>query len=169
MTSSCESILTGFYLLAKEDHRDRRLESILAEDERWLENASDYIQSMFPCYLRSQFNDYALSSTNEVQETFILSAINRMLRFYGYARDAAGRGERIIKTPDWKTRSLNWFTPGGNNHLWVSRMFRLLTLLGRLPLASACCDRVVSDSKVMPGAIPTETLEFWNEAVETVP
>ncbi len=112
------------------DHRGRTQASILARDDRWLEQTHDYIQWLFPLPEASPYNpmapvlvadDIAAFRDDAELRTGLLRGFRRMLRFYGFkhaphlmppAADAA------------------WITPHNHNFLRISRILRSLALLG---------------------------------------
>lgn len=170
--------ILNFYLGTGSDHMGRRLDEILGKDDRWLERTHDYIQWLFPLYVRSQFNDHAPILTDEVREVFIDAnhpdhhelqkhfgrAIQRMLAFYGYFNSPLSP-DVVEPTGEWKNKADNWLSDGNHNYLRMTRMLRCMTLLGHHRLALSFRDALLDAASIHLDEVSNRTVGFWNEAV----
>ena len=171
-------LILDFFLGTGSDHIGRSLESILRKNDRWLEQTHDYIQWLFPLYVGSQFNPNAPILTDEVREIFntfshpdypvlhknFLSAIQRMLAFYGYFNGTLNP-DQVEPTGEWRNKADNWLSDGNHNYMRITRMLRCMTLLGRHQLAVSFRDALLDTASVHPETISQRTIGFWNEAV----
>ena len=58
-TTGNADLILDFYRSTGTDHRGRTLSQIPQKSDRWLEETHDYIQWLFPLYVRSKFNPHA--------------------------------------------------------------------------------------------------------------
>jgi len=181
MTLSENQLLLDFHLGSGADHRGRTLLQIVQKSDRWLEETHDYIQWLFPLYVRSQFNPDAPLLTDEIRAAFtdpgnpdraVLqqnfgSAIYRMLVFYGYSFSPGSTD--VSPTGEWRDKADNWLTDGNHNFMRMTRMLRSMMLLGRQELACSFHECLLAAARANATAISKRTLAFWEEAVSTVP
>jgi len=174
--------IISFYLGAGTDHMGRSLETIVRQDDCWLERTHDYIQWLFPLYVSSQFNPNAPTLTDEVREIFntpfhqdypvlhrnFATTIQRMLLFYGYCNSSLNP-DQVEPTAEWRNKANNWLTPGNHNHLRITRTLRSMTLLGRQELARSFHERLLAAARVHSTMISKRTIAFWDKAVSTIP
>lgn len=173
-----EPLILRFYLDKCADHRGRTLSEILQKSDRWLEETHDYIQWLFPLYVRSKHNSHAPLLTDEVKEAFINpaaadysmlqqnfgQAIYRMLVFYGCSFDPLAP-DVVSPTGEWSDKSKNWLTDGNHNFMRISRILRSMTLLSRQELARSFHSVLVAAARAHPKIISKRTLWFWNDAI----
>jgi hypothetical protein len=176
-----EHPILGFYRGTGTDHKGRTLSEILQKSDRWLEETHDYIQWLFPLYASSQFNPHAPLLTDEVRAAFtdpahtnqktlqqnFGSAIYRMLAFYGYS--FSPDTDDMSPTCDWQDKADNWLRDGNHNFMRMTRMLRSMMLLGRESLARSFHECLTAAARVHPTIISQRTVNFWNEAVATIP
>jgi hypothetical protein len=179
-TSSAEDGILKFYYGTGPDHRGRTLSKILRKPDRWLEETHDYIQWLFPLYVRSKFNPHAPLLTDEVRAAFtdpagadyvllqqnFSHAIYRMLIFYGYSFSPLAP-DVVSPTGEWADKSQNWLTDGNHNFMRITRMLRSMTLLGRQELALSFHSVVAAAARAHPKIISTRTLSFWAGAIKS--
>lgn len=129
--------LVNFYRGISTDHRGRMLSQVIQKSDRWLEETHDYIQWLFPLYVRSKFNPNAPLLTDEIREAFtnpagadyltlqqsFSQAIYRMLIFYGYSFSPLAP-DVVSPTGEWADKSQNWLTDGNHNFMRITRMLR---------------------------------------------
>ena len=170
-----------FYNGTGTDHQGRTLSQIVQKSDRWLEETHDYIQWLFPLYVRSQFNPDTPLLTDEVRAAFtdpenpnqaviqqnFGSAIYRMLVFYGYSFSPGSTD--VSPTGEWRDKADNWLTEGNHNFMRMSRMLRSMMLLGWQQLARSFYECLLAAARANSTAISKRTLAFWEEAVSTVP
>jgi hypothetical protein len=175
-------LILDFYLGTGTDHMGRCLDEILRRDDRWLERTHDYIQWIFPLHVGSQFNPNAPLLSDEVREAFLDAAnpdnavlqknfgttIQRMLAFYGYFNGLLNP-DHVEPFGEWRSKADNWLSDGNHNYLRITRMLRCMTLLGRHNLALSFRDALLDAASVYANQISRRTINFWNEAVDTVP
>ncbi len=181
MNTNDSPLILAFFLGSGTDDRGRKLSQIVQKSDRWLEETHDYIQWLFPLYVRSRFNPDAPLLTDEVRVAFtnpenpnraVLqqnfgSAIYRMLAFYGYSFSPGSTD--VSPTGEWRDRADNWLTDGNHNFMRMTRVLRSMMLLGRQELARSFHECLLSAARVHPTVISKRTLAFWEEAVSTVP
>ena len=172
--------ILSFYRGHGTDHRSRALSQIVQISDRWLEETHDYIQWLFPLYVRSQFNPHAPLLNDEVRSAFtdpasrdraalqrnFGAAIYRMLVFYGYSVSPVAPDD-VSPTGEWRAKADNWLTGGNHNFLRITRMLRSMMLLGREPLARSFHACLIAVARAHPTIISQRTVGFWNEAVES--
>jgi hypothetical protein len=172
------NLILHFYRGSGTDHRGRRLSQILQKSDRWLEETHDYIQWLFPLYVRSKFNPQAPLLTDEVREAFtnpagahysilqqnFSQAIYRMLIFYGYSFSPLA-ADVVSPIGEWADKAENWLTDGNHNFMRITRMLRSMMLLGRQELARSFHSVLVAAARAHPKIISKRTLSFWDEAI----
>lgn len=118
-------LIFDFYRAVGTDHRGRTLSQILQKSDRWLEETHDYIQWLFPLYVRSKFNPHAPLLTDEARRAFtdpagadystvqqnFSQAIYRMLIFYGYSFSPLAP-DVVSPTGEWADKAENWLQTG---------------------------------------------------------
>ncbi|MGE0726107.1 MAG: opioid growth factor receptor-related protein [Alphaproteobacteria bacterium] len=158
--------LIAFYEGAGTDHAGRRIDAVLAFDDRRLEGVHDYIQWLFPLPEASRFNPEAPVLTAAAAAAFrgrpdlqdrVRAVLDRMLAFYGLRRE----GETILGDGMADGVPAHWLTPGNHNHLRLSRIVRFLVHAGMDGLAAALRDRLVALADAMPGRVSVETRRHW--------
>lgn len=167
--------IVAFYEQTLPDDRGRFLEDILQFPDARLESVHDFIQWLFPLREPSGANSDAPRLDDAAIEQFrmradlrdnLVRALDRMLAFYGFARD----GDRIVKSDDF-TRHAHWITPGNHNHLRLTRMLKSLTVLGNQSLARSLYECLLSvyDDERRSGrdGITPQTFTFWEDAVRS--
>jgi Opioid growth factor receptor (OGFr) conserved region len=174
------TLILDFYGGHGIDHRGRTLTQILQKSDRWLEETHDYIQWLFPLYVRSEFNPHAPLLTDDARNAFLnrdhsdnarlqrnfAAAIQRMLIFYGYFNGPL-TPDRVDPTGEWSDKAENWLTDGNHNFLRMTRMLRCMTLLGREALARSFHGCLIAAARAHPRIISERTIDFWDEAVRT--
>ena len=166
-----DSPLVRFYRGDAPDARGRTLEDILAWDDGQLEAVHDYIQWLFPLDEPSRFNRDAPLLTAADRLAFrqptvagnLRRALDRMLAFYGFARDRSAANPRIVRSAQWKERSPEWLHAGNHNLLRLTRMIRSLALLGEVDLATALYAALRQECE---GRVSAVTIEYWKEATD---
>jgi hypothetical protein len=155
------------------DHRGRTLSEILAWDDDALEQEHDFIQWLFPLADRSGANpDAPVLTSDEIQrfqqspeaQGRILSALRRMLSFYGLTMQEGADQIRVIRSAGFAKRKQNWITPFNHNYLRVTRILKSLRLLGLPGHASAffeCLAAIYAENRP---AIGEKTFDFWKNA-----
>jgi opioid growth factor receptor-like protein len=176
------ALILSFYIGTGKDHRGRMLSQILQKSDRWLEETHDYIQWLFPLYVRSKFNPNAPLLTDEVRAAFADSngadypvlqqnfsrAIYRMLVFYGYSVSPLAP-DVVSPTGEWADKAQNWMTDGNHNFMRITRMLRSMTLLGRQELATSFHSVLTAAARAHPKIISKRTLSFWDAAIAIAP
>jgi hypothetical protein len=166
-----DSPLVRFYRGDAPDVRGRTLDDILAWDDEQLETVHDYIQWLFPLDEPSRFNRDAPLLTAADRLAFrqptvagnLRRALDRMLAFYGFARDRLAANPRIVRSAQWKERSPEWLHAGNHNLLRLTRMIRSLALLGEVDLATALYAALRLECE---GRVSSVTIEYWKEATD---
>jgi hypothetical protein len=133
------NLILHFYRGSGTDHRGRRLSQILQKSDRWLEETHDYIQWLFPLYVR-------------------------MLIFYGYSFSPLA-ADVVSPIGEWADKAENWLTDGNHNFMRITRMLRSMMLLGRQELARSFHSVLVAAARAHPKIISKRTLSFWDEAI----
>ena len=165
------SRVVRFYRGESPDARGRTLDAILAWDDAQLEAVHDYIQWLFPLDEPSRFNPDAPLLTPADREAFrhdplaanLRRSLDRMLAFYGLTLEPSEGRPRIVRSPDWGDRSLQWLHPGNHNLLRLSRIIRSLALLGQGHLAEALYSALRKEAE---GRVTAVTLGYWKEATD---
>lgn len=140
------------------DQTGRTMDEILAWDDDRLERVHDYIQWLFPIPSGSGVNPDApvLDPTTAAEAARspdrILRALDRMLAFYGFARDGDEIGPHDgVRRP--------WMAPRDHNHLRLTRILTHLREVGLHPLARSLQHRILE----VEG--PSErSHSFWRQA-----
>ena len=129
--------LVAFFRGTGTDHRGRRLDDVLARDDRWLETTHDFVQWLFPLRTPSgvlpgaPLLDDATEAAfrgDEALQRNLGRAFARMLRFYGFERRDDGTVEPAA---DFDERAPDWFHADTHNGLRISRILGSLSRLGR--------------------------------------
>jgi hypothetical protein len=181
-TTEDADLILDFYRSTGTDHRGRTLSRILQKSDRWLEETHDYIQWLFPLYVRSKFNPHAPLLTDEVRAAFADSdgadyallqqnfsrAIYRMLVFYGYSVSPLVP-DMVSPTGEWADKAENWLTDGNHNFMRITRMLRCMTLLGRGEVARSFHSVLTAAARAHPKIISKRTLSFWDAAITIAP
>ena len=167
--------IVAFYEGTATDDRGRFLDEILRFDDAKLEDVHDFIQWLFPLPERSGANpsapildDFAIDAFHQRPElrAALRRSLDRMLAFYGFEWD----GDRVVRAPSFAQRSRNWLHSGNHNHLRLTRILRLLTVLGEPKLARNLLEMLagVYDEERRTGRnrITQRSFEFWKRAVE---
>jgi hypothetical protein len=166
MTSALN--LIAFYRGEEPNNNGVTLDQILSWDDARLESVHNYIQWIFPTDFRSGPNPTAPVLDADAIEVFrndpvlkfrVLSALRRMLSFYGLQRDE-GTG-RISRGPNFAPRLENFLT-NTHNFSRISRILRSLNLLG-LDRESRALWEIMLDiyNHEGRGRIPVETTDHW--------
>jgi hypothetical protein len=141
-----DSTLLRFYRGDGPDSEGRRLDEILAWDDRLLEGVHDYIQWLFPLDEPSAFNSNAPLITQSDREAFgtdpalamnVRRAFSRILAFYGFRLVETGGTASIEHAETWEVRSRTWLHRHNHNYLRLTRIMKSLTLLGQPAMARA--------------------------------
>jgi hypothetical protein len=89
-----------------------------------------------------------------------------MLKFYGLESVESKSGSlKIVKSPEFASKSQNWLEPRNHNHL---RLTRIMTSAGFLGLQEcskailACLEKIVEE---FPQGFSEQTVQIWREAV----
>jgi hypothetical protein len=155
------------------DDRQRTLDQILAQPDRWLEHEHDYIQWVFPTAARSSVNPSAPLITADTAAAFaadpalrerLRAAFVRMLSFYGLRlRD----GNVEIDPERFAVRSAAWLRPYNHNHLRLTRIMQSLAALGLRGEAQSLQRCLLTDvtTPEPSGLVARETLDYWRDAV----
>lgn len=150
MASAIQAFLEGTGV----DHRGRRIEDVLAFDDRMLESVHDYIQWLFPLPEASAFNPFApvlsmsdvaaLKASSSAQSNLVAAA-QRMERFY--------------------QRNSKWLTAHDHNHLRITRIIRSLSLLAGSEEAHHFYDAIERMVAAAGGPVAMEARRYWSEAL----
>lgn len=163
-------LLVPFYSAKGADIEGRTFDSILAQNDDWLEKQHDYIQWLFPTKAQSRFNKKApviddatapLLYQNPHCKANVKRAFSRMLAFYGLQK-SPDNTNAITRSVHFKERSAVWLTSHNHNFSRISRILQCLTAFGMGDTANAF-RKVLSDICEKEGReiIPTETRHFW--------
>lgn len=166
--------LLPFYRGEAPDARGRMLAGILAWDDAQLEIVHNYIQWLFPLPERSAFNpaapiltpdDIAAFGADRRLRANLLTALRRMLAFYGLSLNETGSGPMVRRAPDFAHQTGNWLKPGNHNLLRLTRIMRSLASLG-LPDHARALQSTLLDIAANEGcdAVSETTLAYWRDA-----
>jgi hypothetical protein len=166
--------IRGFYSGERPDSSGRYIEEIWAFTDHQLEYTHDYIQWLFPLGTRSRFNPDAPLLTQQTilafrRSEFLKSRLKRsielMLKFYGLQSVESKIGSlKIVKSPEFGSKSLNWLELQNHNHL---RLTRIMTSAGFLGLRYysmamlACLEEIAAEH---PEGFSAQTLQIWRDA-----
>lgn len=162
--------LTSFYTQDGEDIEGRTLDSILNQNDRWLEATHNYIQWLFPLKESSMHNPRApVLDENTVQNLRndsiarqnALRVFDRMLSFYGLRRD----GEGVEKAENWEERQVNWVTPYNHNYLRITRILKFMSFMGFSHEVRGLFSQLTQIYQENSEKIGTSTYTFWRNAV----
>lgn len=169
-----DSRLLRFYRGDGPDSEGRRLDQILAWDDRLLEGVHDYIQWLFPLDEQSAFNadaplltpadGIAFASDAALGEN-IKRAFLRMLTFYGFRLVDSSDRMTVERGDTWSVRSTTWLRPHNHNFLRQTRIIKSLTLLGQPTLARAFGEALLKEYDLAPAVIGATTAGYWRDAV----
>jgi len=160
--------IVSFYKGLTPDAFGRRITDIWAFSDPQLEDVHNYIQRLFPNRVPSAFVNAPLLDDATVQAFHededlrrrLLSSLDRMLRFYGLARE----GERVERSADFAVKARSWLTPYNHNFLRITRILLCLKELGLGPWADAffrCLEEIHAEYR----EIGSETFRYWHNAV----
>jgi hypothetical protein len=165
--------LVAFYRDGERDDRGRTLSEILAWPDEDLEDIHDFIQWLFPLPEPSGANpsaptldadDIAEFHTTPVMRQRLRQALDRMLHFYGLARDQQSPAPAIVRAPNFRDRAENWLRPMNHNHLRLTRILRSTLLLGLEAESKALFDALNAIYREFPTHISARTHAFWSDA-----
>jgi len=163
-----------FYRGDGPDSEGRRLDEILAWDDRFLEGVHDYIQWLFPLDEPSAFNldapliapsDRAAFATDPGLAGNVRRAFSRMLAFYGFRLVETGTTIQVERTEIWPSRSAVWLRPHNHNFLRQTRIIKSLVLLGQPMLARAFGEALLKEYESAPAVIGPTTAGYWKDAL----
>lgn len=163
------SHLVDFYLGYRHDHRGRLIEQIWSYDHRALEGNHDYIQWLFPSWMRSQISSAAPLLNEKIQQEFcsdpelqtrLLESLDLMLDFYGLART----DDAICRATHFEDRASNWLSPGNHNHLRLTRILGALWTLGCETQAQQLYRCLESIAEEFSSCVTEKTRAYWAEA-----
>ena len=162
--------MVAFYRGEAPDYKGRTLEALWGWDDGRLEDVHDYIQVLFPLKEPSLFNSrapllddasVAAFRADERVRANLLRSFERMLRFYGFRRDAA-TGE-VVEAENFADRAREWLTPGDHNHLRITRILKCLSACGLGAEAAAFQKRLLAVAG--PGRVSAESVYYWRNAL----
>ena len=163
-----------FYRGDGPDSEGRRLDEILAWDDRLLEGVHDYIQWLFPLNEPSAFNadaplvrpaDRIAFASDSALGGNVKRAFLRMLAFYGF-RLVESTGATVVERGEtWVSRSTAWLRPHNHNFLRQTRIVKSLTLLGQPMLARAFGEALLKEYEHAPAVIGSTTASYWKDAL----
>lgn len=152
-------ILKEFLLNKGTDHKNRKLDFILKQDNEWLEKTHDYIQYVFPNNIRSSFNYNApiitekqaakLAQDKTIQESLIKS----LIRFKDFF-------ELDAEKP-------HWITPNNHNYLRLTRVLITCNLFKRYADANKLFNYLTGFYSKYPDIIGSTTFGYWERAAFT--
>jgi hypothetical protein len=170
------SQLIDFYAGVGADHRGRTLDEILARDDDWLERTHDYIQWLFPLVEPSRFNPDAPLLTDADRAQFqrrpelranMERVLQRMMRFYGFSVDDAGKEGRAVQIVPLSAAGRQWLSPGNHNYLRITRILTSLRLVSLNAWAEAFFAGLSPFYQEQTSLIGAETFAYWKRAVES--
>ncbi len=166
--------IRAFYSGERPDSSGRYIDEIWALTDHQLEYIHDYIQWLFPLGTRSRFNPDAPLLTQQTilafrRSEFLRSRLKRsielMLKFYGLQSVESKSGSlKIVKSPEFGSKSLNWLKRENHNHL---RLTRIMTSAGFLGLRDystamlACLEEIATE---FPEGFSAQTIQIWRAA-----
>lgn len=166
--------IRAFYSGERPDSSGRYIEEIWAFTDHQLEYIHDYIQWLFPLGTRSRFNPDAPLLTQQTilafrRSGFLRSRLKRsielMLKYYGLQSVESKSGSlKIVKSPEFGSKSLNWLKRENHNHL---RLTRIMTSAGFLGLRDystailACLEEIATE---FPEGFSAQTIQIWRAA-----
>lgn len=178
-TNPSTSPIIRFYdpTLQAPDSEGRTLNSILAWDDRKLEQCHNYIQWLFPLPERSSMSYsapvisrstfHAFRTRSELRDR-MRDSLKRICRFYGFDFQASNEfeGVRIDSLQDRDLlRATNWVSGFTHNHLRITRIIRSLRVLG-LEAEARDFFRAVKNVYDTTGRIGARSLMYWTRAME---
>ena len=157
--------LLDFFDGTGRDGAGRTHADILALSDEELQRHHDFVQWLFPNPKPSPVNPSAPVLTPEAARAIAdsparkaraIAGFDRMLAFYGFARDGDGVG------PHDGVRN-HWLRPGDHNHLRITRILTFLGAIGEKKLAEAWLARL---EDLPRETVSPATRDFWRSAVE---
>lgn len=171
-----QSPLVRFYdpSISAADAKGRTLTSILAWDDRTLEDCHDYIQFLFPLPEGSAFNWSAPIIDRATFEAFrsrpelqacLRSSLVRILRFYGFLLADKDRKVKVLPGRNFSPAYKNWVKQSDHNHLRITRIIRSLRVLGLEEEVEAFFAALTDIyTQQYPGRIGSNSMKFWTRA-----
>lgn len=159
--------ITDFYRGGTPDMRGRTLEEILDWDDGTLEDAHDYIQTLFPLpepgvAAAPLLDDEVIAAfrADPALRANLRRSLERMLRFYGFRPT----GEAVVRGEDFEPRADGWLVIGDHNFLRITRILRSCTLLGLEAEARAFLTALEDVYSERADTIGERTMAFWRGA-----
>jgi len=163
------SEIEEFYRGMTPDGSGRLIEEVWQMSHAELERTHDYIQWLFPTWVRSKFVPDAPVLDLEIREAFLndeelrsrlLLSLDLMLKFFGLER----RDEVIRRSPEFDDLRDHWLTVGNHNQLRLTRIMLSLWTLGFEPVVQSLhqCLRVIALE--YRNRVAEETLAHWDDA-----
>jgi hypothetical protein len=159
--------ITDFYRGEAPDMRGRTLDEILDWDYETLEDAHDYIQTLFPLpepgvAAAPLLDDEVIAAfrADPALRANLRRSLERMLRFYGFRPAADG----IVRGEDFEQRAEDWLVIGDHNFLRITRILRCCTLLGLEAEARAFPAALEEVYSGHADTIGERTMAFWRGA-----
>ena len=162
--------ILDFYQGSGTDHRGRTIVDVWSFNFQSLEAVHDYIQWLFPSWIRSRFSAEAPILDEHTQKEFstnpelqirLLESLDVMLDFYGLTRD----DNAIRRAPHFDDRTSSWLTSGNHNHLRLTRILGTLWTLGCKAQAEQLYDCLEAIVLEYPDRITDKTRNYWAESV----
>lgn len=167
--------LEGFYLHGAGDPAGRTFEQVLQLSDRDLERQHDYIQWIFPTFMRSEVVPESPTLTTEAAISLraspltrprVVAALVRMLEFYGMELDDDLEEPTITRSADGFARRRSvWMTPGNHNYRRITRMLASLQILDCPQYAVALLDCLSLCYRDHGGLIGSSAMEHWKRAL----
>ena len=170
--------LVRFYdpAISAPDFNGRTLTSILAWDDRRLEDCHNYIQVLFPLPEGTDFNLSAPIIDKATFEAFrsrpelhasLRSSFIRMLRFYGLLLTNKYGKLQVLPGRNFSPAYKNWVKRSDHNHLRITRIIRSLRVLGLEEEAEAFFAALTDIyTQQYPGRIGSGSMMFWTRAAK---
>ena len=105
-------------------------------------------------------------SSEKLKDRLLIS-LDLMLDFYGFVRLKEKGNVKIVKSPNYETRTQEWVTPSNHNFLRITRIFKSITLLGLSVYAVKFFDALEELYLEKQNIIGTVSFEYWKTAIET--
>lgn len=159
--------LLPFFLNNGPDHVGRTLLDYRGFTHRQMEKNHDYIQWMFPTWVKSHHNHQAPVLDEDVHAALNASPLARqqlmesfiqMLEFYGLQLN---ENRAVVPSPSFSDRSLIWRCRNNHNHLRLTRILLSLYTLG-LEDMSVALGRCILGSGL--GKVNDKTIAIWKDA-----
>jgi hypothetical protein len=162
------------------DAAGRTLDSVIAQDDPWLERTHDYIQWLFPLLTPSssvpdaqqlKVEEIAYWRGDDRVRENCARAFDRMMQFYGmqYTCDSQADDEvedcaSVDAGPYCSSRSRIWLTPRNHNYQRLTRILISLQLRGQNVRAIAVYEFLEHLYRIRGGFIGQSTWEHWRKA-----